>query len=88
MRGAAPEHGSDEVNYPGAYLAGVYNRLTSTVQGREVEDEHLVNSPNWLLLDLCIDGGGWWGPNGPAPAGSTRPTIGSEMGGAVWMCRG
>ena len=60
MRGAAPEHRSDEVHYPGTYLARVYNRLTSTVQGREVEDEHLVNSPSWLLLDLCNNGGGWW----------------------------
>jgi hypothetical protein len=64
VRGAAPEHTADGVHYPGTYLAGVYNRLTSTVQGREVEDEHLVNAPNWLLLDLRVDDGGWWSAGG------------------------
>ena len=47
------------MHYPGTYLGGVYNRLRSQVQGRTVEDEHLVNAPNWLPLDLGIDGR-WW----------------------------
>src|SRR3546814_18733652 len=34
------------------------------VEGREVEDEHLVNAPNWLLLDLRIDEGRWWSEGG------------------------
>ncbi|WP_081793257.1 beta-phosphoglucomutase family hydrolase [Intrasporangium chromatireducens] len=59
-RGAAPERAADGVHYPGSYLAGVYNRLTSTVHGRQVEDESLVNAPNWLVLDLRIGQGGWW----------------------------
>ena len=63
-RGAAPERRSDEVHYPGTYLAGIYNRLTSTVQGRQVEDEHLVNVPNWLLLDIRIGEGEWWSAGG------------------------
>lgn len=63
-RGAAPEHRADGVHYPGTYLAGVYNRLTSTVAGRQVEDEHLVNAPNWLLLDLRIGDGRWWSEDG------------------------
>jgi beta-phosphoglucomutase family hydrolase len=63
-RGAAPEHRADGVHYPGSYLAGVYNRLTSTVAGREVEDEHLVNVPNWLVLDLRIGHGRWWSAGG------------------------
>lgn len=63
-RGAAPESAADGVHYPGSYLAGVYNRLTSVVQGRSVEDEHLVNIPNWLPLDLRIDGGPWWSEGG------------------------
>src|SRR5699024_7497018 len=33
-RGAAPERAADGVHYPGTYLAGVYNRLTSTIHGR------------------------------------------------------
>ncbi|HVT78629.1 MAG TPA: HAD family hydrolase, partial [Acidimicrobiales bacterium] len=63
-RGAAPERTADRVHYPGTYLAGVYNRLTSTVAGRDVEDEHLVNAPNWLLLDLRIGDGPWWSTGG------------------------
>ncbi len=63
-RGAAPETAADGVHYPGTYLAGVYNRLTSTVQGRHVEDEHLVNAPNWLVLDLRMGDGPWWSSGG------------------------
>ncbi|QSR30609.1 family 65 glycosyl hydrolase [Nocardioides sp. S5] len=63
-RGAAPERSADGVHYPGTYLAGVYNRLTSTVHGREVEDEHLVNAPNWLCLDIRPGEGSWWSQGG------------------------
>ncbi len=63
-RGAAPERAADGVHYPGTYLAGVYNRLVSTVHGRQVEDEHLVNVPNWLVLDLRVGAGPWWSENG------------------------
>ena len=47
-RGAAPETEANEVHYPGTDAAGCYNRLTSEVVGREVEDESIVNVPNWL----------------------------------------
>lgn len=63
-RGAAAERSADGVHYPGTYLAGVYNRLTSTVHGREVEDEHLVNAPNWLCLDMRTGEGPWWSQGG------------------------
>ena len=51
-RGAAPHARADRVHYPGTYLAGVYNRLDSTVAGTVVCDESLVNAPNWLPLTL------------------------------------
>ena len=63
-RGAAPEHAADGVHYPGSYLAGVYNRLVSEVQGRQVTDESMVNAPNWLVLDLRIADGEWWSAGG------------------------
>lgn len=63
-RGAAPERAADGVHYPGTYLAGVYNRLVSSVHGRQMEDEHLVNAPNWLPLDVRIDAGAWWSAGG------------------------
>lgn len=62
-RGAAPERGADGVHYPGTYLAGVYNRLVSAVHGRQVEDESLVNAPNWLVLDVATEGP-WWSAGG------------------------
>ncbi|MGM9470649.1 beta-phosphoglucomutase family hydrolase [Pseudarthrobacter sp. YS3] len=64
VRGAAPEARMSEVHYPGTYLAGVYNRLVSRVQGQDTEDEHMVNQPNWLVLDIRLDGSGWWSGGG------------------------
>jgi len=63
-RGALPEHVDDGVHYPGTYLAGVYNRLSSTVDGEERVDEELVNVPNWLPLDIAVDGGDSWSDGG------------------------
>ncbi|WP_019482622.1 glycoside hydrolase family 65 protein, partial [Arthrobacter sp. TB 23] len=59
-RGAHPERKDDGVHYPGTYLAGVYNRTASTMHRRELEEEHLVNVPNWLPVDIRIGDGPWW----------------------------
>jgi trehalose/maltose hydrolase-like predicted phosphorylase len=59
-RGAALEVVADDVNYPGTYIAGFYNRLTSSVDGRVREDESLVNLPNWLPLTFRTPGGDWF----------------------------
>ena len=40
------------MHYPGNYLAGVYNRLDSSIDGTVVRDESMVNIPNWLPLTL------------------------------------
>jgi len=61
-RGAAPWARADGVHYPGTYLAGGYNRLRTTVAGRTVENEDLVNLPNWLALDVRIDADEWFDP--------------------------
>ncbi|MEU9055989.1 glycosyl hydrolase family 65 protein [Streptomyces sp. NPDC048384] len=58
-RGALPECAADEVHYPGTYVAGIYNRLTSKVAGRRVENEDMVNVPNWLPLRFRLPGGDW-----------------------------
>ncbi|GAB3171048.1 glycosyl hydrolase family 65 protein [Myceligenerans halotolerans] len=58
-RGAAPESRADGVHYPGTYLAGCYDRLTSVVSGRAVENEDLVNVPNWLPLKFRTPGQDW-----------------------------
>ena len=51
-RGAAPESKAGQVHYPGTYAAGVYNRLVDDVSGTEIDNESLVNLPNWLAADL------------------------------------
>lgn len=61
-RGSAAESSDDGVHYPGTYLAGVYNRVLSDVNGRTVETEHLVNAPNWTALQVRIGDGSWLGP--------------------------
>jgi alpha,alpha-trehalase len=59
-RGAAPDCVADEVHYPGTYLAGGYNRLTTEMAGRDIENEDLVNLPNWLPLTWRINDGEWF----------------------------
>ncbi|MEJ8804552.1 glycoside hydrolase family 65 protein [Pontibacter sp. H249] len=60
-RGAFEEAKADEVvNYPGTYLAGGYNRLVSKVSGEDIENEDLVNWPNWLPLTFRHPGGEWF----------------------------
>jgi trehalose/maltose hydrolase-like predicted phosphorylase/beta-phosphoglucomutase-like phosphatase (HAD superfamily) len=59
-RGALPEAEADDVNYPGTYVAGLYDRAETEVAGRMVENEDLVNVPNWLPLRFRIAGGDWF----------------------------
>lgn len=59
-RGAAAGAVADGIHYPGTYLAGGYNRLRTDIAGRVVENEDLVNFPNWLALQLRIDGEEWF----------------------------
>jgi alpha,alpha-trehalase len=59
-RGAAPDSVADDVHYPGTYLAGGYNRLTTEIAGRSIENEDLVNLPNWLPLTFRINDGEWF----------------------------
>lgn len=61
-RGALPECDADGIHYPGTYLAGVFNRLSTEVAGRTVVNESLVNAPNWLVLRVRVPGGGWFDP--------------------------
>ncbi|HEV8652877.1 MAG TPA: beta-phosphoglucomutase family hydrolase [Actinomycetes bacterium] len=61
-RGAAPEARADGVHYPGTYVAGCYNRLVTEMAGRAVENEDLVNVPNWLPLTFQAVGGDWFEP--------------------------
>jgi len=59
-RGALPEARADSVHYPGTYVAGLYNRLQTEVAGRTIENEDLVNLPNWLSLSFRLADGPWF----------------------------
>ena len=59
-RGAWPHARADGVHYPGTYLAGGYNRLETEIAGRVIENEDLVNMPNWLPLTFRIPPGDWF----------------------------
>jgi len=59
-RGASLQSSADEKHYPGSYIAGCYNRLQSKVAGKIIENESLVNIPNWLPLSFRLDEGPWF----------------------------
>lgn len=62
-RGAMEETAANPVNYPGTYVAGLYNRLFSKVGDREIENEDFVNIPNWLPITFRIEDEPWFEPN-------------------------
>jgi beta-phosphoglucomutase family hydrolase len=59
-RGAVPWAVMDDVHYPGTYLACGYNRQRTDIAGRIVENEDLVNFPNWLGLEFRIGDSDWF----------------------------
>ncbi|MFJ5956425.1 HAD-IA family hydrolase [Paenarthrobacter sp. NPDC092416] len=63
VRGAVAERGR-ETRYAGMYLAGVYNRVPARIGREVVVEEHLVNAPDCLPLDLCLEDGVWWSEGG------------------------
>ncbi len=63
-RGARSEATDDGTHYPGTFLADVYNRLASDIEGRNAEHESIVNAPNWLPLSFSVAGGPWLGEPG------------------------
>jgi len=59
-RGAAAGAMADGTHYPGTYLAGGYNRLSTEIAGRVVENEDLVKFPDWLALQFRIGEDAWF----------------------------
>ena len=59
-RGAGSESCADDTHYPGTYFAGGYNRLLTEISGRIIENEDLVNMPNWLCLSFRIEESQWF----------------------------
>ncbi len=59
-RGAAPESTADDIHYPGTYVTGCYNRLKTDIAGQVIENESLVNLPNWLPIKLKFQDRDWF----------------------------
>ncbi len=59
-RGCAPEARAGAIHYPGTYAAGIFDRLREEMAGTAVDNESMVNLPNWLPLTFRIDGGPWF----------------------------
>ena len=78
-RGAAPYARADDVHYPATYLAGGYNRLVTEINAHVVENEDLVNLPNWLPLKCRAQDGSWLEP-ASATMESYRQTLDLKEG--------
>ncbi|MGZ4619909.1 MAG: glycoside hydrolase family 65 protein, partial [Frankiaceae bacterium] len=65
-RGAAPESVSDDVHSPSTYAAGVFNRLADDIAGRHIENESIVNLPDWQSLSIRPADGDWIHPESAA----------------------
>jgi len=62
-RGAMEETSAGDKNYPGTYIAGLYNRLTTKIADKDIENEDFVAAPNWLSITFKIDDEPWFNPN-------------------------
>ena len=58
-RGALEECKASKNNYPGTYIAGVFNRLKSSLGDTEIENEDFVNCQNWLPITFSINNKDW-----------------------------
>lgn len=57
LRGSYFESKANDDNYPATYAAGVFNQLSTPINGRNVINEDLVNLPNAQYLTFSIDDG-------------------------------
>ncbi len=59
-RGAAPESRAGGAHYPGTYAAGVFNRLSVEMSDHVVENESMVNLPDWQSMSFRIGDADWF----------------------------
>ena len=58
-RAAAPERRAGGPHYPGTYAAGVFNRLADEIDGHRIENESIVNLPDWQSFTFRIEDSDW-----------------------------
>ncbi|MDP8262486.1 MAG: glycosyl hydrolase family 65 protein [Candidatus Ancaeobacter aquaticus] len=59
VRGAVIETPATRINYPGMYMAGVFNKIPTPIAGKNIYNEDFVNCPNWLILTFKVGTGNW-----------------------------
>lgn len=57
LRGSYVEAKAGDDYYPGTYVAGVFNQLTTNINNRDIVNEDLVNLPNAQYMTFSIDDG-------------------------------
>jgi trehalose/maltose hydrolase-like predicted phosphorylase len=60
-RGSTVESFADGIHYPGTYIAGCYDRQTTAIDGQLLDNESMVNMPNWLTMTFRHEGENWLG---------------------------
>ncbi|UCC49024.1 MAG: glycoside hydrolase family 65 protein, partial [Gemmatimonadota bacterium] len=85
-RGAVSSVRAGGAHYPGTYLAGGYNRLKTEIAGRVVENEDLVNWPNWTFLTFRQEGEDWFALDSVELL-EYRQELDLEEGILTWICR-
>ena len=53
----------DGHHYPGCYLAGVFDRIVGDVNAGRIDEDAIVNAPNWIAFSFAIDQGSSVGSN-------------------------
>jgi beta-phosphoglucomutase family hydrolase len=53
---------ASDFHYPGTYIAGIYNKLATTVGGKRIYNNDFVNCPNWTLIEFAIGQGAFISP--------------------------
>jgi trehalose/maltose hydrolase-like predicted phosphorylase len=62
-RGAREEETEDGTRYAGTYLGNGFNRAETIIHGKIIENEDLVNWPDWTTLNFKLNDGKWFNLN-------------------------
>ncbi|MFC6175931.1 glycoside hydrolase family 65 protein [Companilactobacillus huachuanensis] len=57
LRGTYLETKANDDNYPATYIAGVFDQLSTPINGRDIINEDLVNLPNAQYITFSINNG-------------------------------
>ena len=87
VRFCSPDAVAGEHHYPGTYRAGCYNRLRDVILGEAVENESLVNLPNWLPLSFRVNDDPDWLSLDAVEILDYRQTLGMRHGIAARCAR-